>query len=78
MSEFYTKILENNKKWVEDQLKVDPDFFNDLARDQNLTLGKIEELSQEVKEVYKARYKQLSQMDEYKTKKNACRDFTLE
>lgn len=35
MSEFYTKILENNKKWVEDQLKVDPDFFNDLARGQN-------------------------------------------
>lgn len=35
MSKFYTKILENNKKWVEDQLKVDPDFFNDLAKGQN-------------------------------------------
>lgn len=35
MTEFYKKILENNKKWVEDQLQVDPDFFNDLAKGQN-------------------------------------------
>lgn len=34
MSDFYKKILDNNKKWVEDQLKLDPDFFNDLAKGQ--------------------------------------------
>lgn len=71
------KELKNQYLHSEEYLK-EKQIFNDLARDQNLTLGKIEELSQEVKEVYKARYKQLSQMDEYKTKKNACRDFTLE
>lgn len=35
MGEFYKKILENNKTWVEEQLQVDPDFFNDLAKGQN-------------------------------------------
>jgi carbonic anhydrase len=35
MSEFYQKILENNKKWVESQLEADPEFFNDLAKGQN-------------------------------------------
>lgn len=35
MGEFYKQILENNKKWVEDQLQVDPDFFKDLAKGQN-------------------------------------------
>jgi carbonic anhydrase len=34
MSEFYQKILDNNKKWVEDKLKVSPEFFNNLAEGQ--------------------------------------------
>ena len=34
MSDFYKKILENNKKWVEDKLKISPDFFNNLADGQ--------------------------------------------
>ncbi|WP_438966922.1 carbonate dehydratase [Flavobacterium sp.] len=34
MSEFYKKILENNKKWVEDKLKDSPEFFNNLAEGQ--------------------------------------------
>jgi carbonic anhydrase len=32
--EFYKKLLENNKKWVEDTLSINPDFFKDLARGQ--------------------------------------------
>lgn len=32
--DFYKKILENNKKWVEDQLKVDIDYFKDLSKGQ--------------------------------------------
>src|SRR6476620_2253296 len=35
MSDFYKKILENNKKWVEDQLAVDKDYFKDLSKGQN-------------------------------------------
>lgn len=35
MSEFYKKIIENNKKWVEDKLKISPDFFKDLSKGQN-------------------------------------------
>lgn len=35
MSDFYKQLLENNKKWVEDQLQLDPNFFNDLAKGQN-------------------------------------------
>ena len=35
MSDFYKKIIENNKKWVEDKLKIDPEFFNNLAEGQN-------------------------------------------
>ena len=31
MSEFYKKILDNNKKWVETKLALDPNFFKDLA-----------------------------------------------
>jgi carbonic anhydrase len=31
---YYKQLLENNKKWVEETLKVDPDFFNDLAHGQ--------------------------------------------
>lgn len=34
MSDFYKKILENNKKWVEDQLNLDPEYFKDLALGQ--------------------------------------------
>ena len=35
MSDFYKKILENNKKWVQDKLAIDVDFFKDLAHGQN-------------------------------------------
>ena len=35
MSEFYKQLLENNKKWVENQLAIDQNFFNDLAKGQN-------------------------------------------
>ncbi len=34
MDDFYIKILDNNKKWVEDALKSDPHYFADLARGQ--------------------------------------------
>ena len=32
--DFYKKILDNNKIWVENQLKIDPDYFKDLSRGQ--------------------------------------------
>ena len=35
MSDFYKKILDNNKKWVENQLKLDPNYFKDLSKGQN-------------------------------------------
>ncbi|QBN17918.1 carbonate dehydratase [Flavobacterium nackdongense] len=35
MSEFYEKILERNKKWVEDSLALDPNYFQDLAKGQS-------------------------------------------
>lgn len=35
MSDFYKKILDNNKKWVEDKLAIDKDFFKDLSKGQN-------------------------------------------
>lgn len=35
MSDFYKKILDNNKKWVESQLAIDKDYFNDLSKGQN-------------------------------------------
>ena len=35
MGELYKKLLENNKKWVEDQLAIDKDFFKDLAKGQH-------------------------------------------
>ncbi|GGC94688.1 carbonic anhydrase [Flavobacterium lutivivi] len=35
MSNFYKKILDNNKQWVESQLALDPDYFNDLSKGQN-------------------------------------------
>lgn len=33
-AEFYKKILDNNKKWVEDQLAIDKEYFKDLAKGQ--------------------------------------------
>jgi carbonic anhydrase len=35
MSDFYKKILDNNKQWVENQLKIDPNYFKDLSQGQN-------------------------------------------
>lgn len=35
MSDFYEKILENNKQWVEKTLEKDPLYFKDLAKGQN-------------------------------------------
>ncbi|HLP64864.1 carbonate dehydratase [Flavobacterium sp.] len=35
MTDFYKRILDNNKKWVEDQLAIDPEYFNDLSKGQN-------------------------------------------
>ncbi|WP_333599460.1 carbonate dehydratase [Flavobacterium sp.] len=35
MSDFYKKILDNNKQWVENQLKLDPNYFKDLSQGQN-------------------------------------------
>lgn len=35
MNDFYKKILDNNKKWVEEQLAFDKDFFKDLSKGQN-------------------------------------------
>lgn len=31
---FYTTLLDNNKKWVAEKLDEDPDFFNKLAKGQ--------------------------------------------
>lgn len=33
-AEFYKKILDNNKKWVDNQLALDSDYFKDLAKGQ--------------------------------------------
>jgi carbonic anhydrase len=33
-AEFYKKILDNNKKWVENQLALDNEYFKDLAKGQ--------------------------------------------
>lgn len=35
MSDFYQKILDNNRQWVENQLQLDPNFFKDLSKGQN-------------------------------------------
>jgi len=35
MSDFYKKILDNNVQWVENQLKLDPNYFKDLSKGQN-------------------------------------------
>ena len=32
MSDFYKKILDNNKVWVESTLSKDPNYFIDLAK----------------------------------------------
>ncbi|WP_277633048.1 carbonic anhydrase [Avrilella dinanensis] len=34
MSDFYKQIIENNKKWVESKLALDPDFFKKLKDTQ--------------------------------------------
>ena len=34
MSDFYKKIIENNKVWVENALAKDPNYFQDLAKGQ--------------------------------------------
>lgn len=34
MDNFYKKILDNNKKWVENALEKDPNYFADLAKGQ--------------------------------------------
>lgn len=34
MSEFYDNLIKNNKKWVESKLKLDPEFFDKLAKGQ--------------------------------------------
>lgn len=34
MSDFYKKILDNNKEWVETTLAEDPNYFKDLAKGQ--------------------------------------------
>lgn len=34
MTEFYRKILENNQKWVEEKLSLNPNFFSKLAQGQ--------------------------------------------
>lgn len=35
MSDFYKKILDNNKKWVQNKLAISPDYFKSLADGQN-------------------------------------------
>ncbi len=35
MSDFYKKILDNNKEWVESNLAIDPNYFKDLSNGQN-------------------------------------------
>jgi carbonic anhydrase len=35
MSDFYKKILDNNKQWVENQLAIDKEYFKDLSKGQN-------------------------------------------
>lgn len=34
MEDFYKKIIENNKKWVENKLELDPQYFKRLASGQ--------------------------------------------
>ncbi len=34
MDNFYKQLIENNRKWVESKLELDPDFFHKLAKGQ--------------------------------------------
>lgn len=34
MNDFYKKILDNNKQWVENSIEKDPNYFADLAKGQ--------------------------------------------
>jgi len=34
MEDFYKKIIDNNRKWVESTLEKDPNYFSDLAKGQ--------------------------------------------
>jgi carbonic anhydrase len=34
MEDFYNKIIENNKKWVENKLELDPHYFEKLSKGQ--------------------------------------------
>ena len=34
MCDFYKKIIENNKEWVEQHIAEDPNYFKDLAKGQ--------------------------------------------
>lgn len=34
MSDFYKKLIDNNKKWVESKLDLDPQFFEKLSKGQ--------------------------------------------
>lgn len=34
MEDFYKKIIENNKKWVDSKLKINPNYFERLSHDQ--------------------------------------------
>lgn len=34
MEKSYLRLLENNKKWVQEQLELDPNFFENLAKGQ--------------------------------------------
>ena len=35
LRDFYKKILDNNKKWVENKLAISPNYFKNLAEGQN-------------------------------------------
>ncbi len=34
MNDFYKQLIENNKKWVQSKLDMDPEFFSNLAKGQ--------------------------------------------
>jgi hypothetical protein len=38
MSDFYKKILDNNKKWVEEQLAIDKDYFKEFSKRSKSTI----------------------------------------
>lgn len=35
MKKSYEKLLDNNKKWVTEQLELDPNFFENLSKGQS-------------------------------------------